>query len=152
MRQICDFSRYLNLFILGAAVISAASAASEERTMNDEIAAVASELESRLIEARRWFHQHPELSNREVETAAEIARRLEAMGYEVETGVAHNGVVAVLEGALPGPVVAWRSDIDALPIEEQVEVAYRSTNAGVMHACGHDVHTTVGLGAAEVLM
>jgi len=120
--------------------------------MNDEIAAVASELESRLIDARRWFHQHPELSNREVETAAEIARRLEAMGYEVQTGVAHNGVVAVLEGALPGPVVAWRSDIDALPIEEQVEIAFRSTNAGVMHACGHDVHTTVGLGAAEVLM
>jgi amidohydrolase len=138
--------------MLGVAVMAASPAGSEERTMNDEIAAEASELEAQLIEARRWFHQHPELSNREVKTAAEIARRLEAMGYEVETGVARNGVVAILEGALPGPVVAWRSDIDALPIEEQVEVAYRSTNAGVMHACGHDVHSTVGLGAAQVLM
>jgi len=152
MRRHFELALFITLFSLGAVVIAAAAAGSEERTMNDEIAAVASSLESRLIEARRWFHQHPELSNREVKTAAEIARRLEAMGYEVETGVAHNGVVAILEGALPGPVVAWRSDIDALPIDEQVDVAYRSTNAGVMHACGHDVHTTVGLGAAEVLM
>jgi len=120
--------------------------------MNDEIAAAAAEIEPKLIEARRWFHQNPELSNREEKTGAEIARRLEAMGYDVRTGVAHNGVVAVLEGALPGPVVAWRSDIDALPIHEQVDVPYRSTNDGVMHACGHDVHTTVGLGTAEVLM
>ena len=120
--------------------------------MNDEIAAVATEIEAQLIEARRWFHQHPELSNREEKTGVEIARRLEAMGYEVQTGVAHNGVVAVLEGDLPGSVVAWRSDIDALPIDEQVDVPYRSTHAGVMHACGHDVHTTIGLGAAEVLM
>ncbi len=120
--------------------------------MNDRIAAAASEIEAQLIEARRWFHQHPELSNREVETGREIARRLEAMGYEVQTGIAHTGVVAVLEGALPGPVVAWRSDIDALPINERVDVPYRSTNAGVMHACGHDVHTAVGRGAAEVLM
>jgi amidohydrolase len=120
--------------------------------MNDRIASAASEIEAQLIEARRWFHQHPELSNREEQTGAEIARRLEAMGYEVQTAVAHTGVVAVLEGDLPGPVVAWRSDIDALPIDEQVVVPYRSTNAGVMHACGHDVHTTVGLGAAEVLM
>ena len=152
MRQNCDFWRWVTLMILGAALIAAAPAGSEERTMNDEIAAAASEIEAQLIEARRWFHQHPELSNREEQTGAEIARRLEAMGYEVQTGVAHNGVVAVLEGDLPGPVVAWRSDIDALPIDEQVDVPYRSTNAGVMHACGHDVHTTVGLGAAEVLM
>ena len=120
--------------------------------MHDEIAAVAAEIEPQLIEARRWFHQHPELSNREEKTGAEIARRLEAMGYEVQTGVAHNGVVALLKGAHPGPVVAWRSDIDALPIHEQVDVPYRSTNDGVMHACGHDIHTTVGLGAAHVLM
>ena len=120
--------------------------------MIEDIAALASEIEPQLIEARRWFHQHPELSNREEQTGAEIARRLEEMGYEPRTGVAHHGVVAVLEGALPGPVVAWRSDIDALPIEEEVDVPYRSTNAGVMHACGHDLHTTVGLGAADVLM
>ncbi len=140
------------LIILGAAVIAAVPAGSEEPTLNDDIAAVASEIEPQLIETRRWFHQHPELSNRELMTSTEIARRLETMGYEVQTGVAHTGVVAVLEGAHPGPVVAWRSDIDALPIDEEVDVPYRSTNPGVMHACGHDLHTTVGLGAAEVLM
>jgi amidohydrolase len=144
--------RCITSIILGTAVIAAAPAGSEERKMDDDIAAAASEIEPQLIEARRWFHQHPELSNREEKTGAEIARRLEAMGYDVQTGVAHHGVVAVLEGALPGPVVAWRCDIDALPIDEQVDVPYRSTNTGVMHACGHDVHTTVGLGTAEVLM
>jgi len=120
--------------------------------MDEHIAAVAAEIEPQLIEMRRWFHQHPELSNREERTSEEIARRLRDMGYQPQTGVAHHGVVAVLEGALPGPVVAWRSDIDALPVEEEVDVPYRSSNPGVMHACGHDVHTTVGLGAAEVLM
>jgi amidohydrolase len=126
--------------------------AAEEDVMASKIAAVARDLEPDLIEARRWFHQHPELSNREEKTGREIARRLRDMGYEVTTGVAHTGVVAVLEGAHPGPVVAWRSDIDALPIEEELDLPYRSTNPGVMHACGHDVHTTVGLGAAAVLM
>jgi amidohydrolase len=105
-----------------------------------------------LVECRRWFHVHPELSNREVATGAEIARRLREMGYEPRTGVAGNGVVAILEGGKPGPTVAWRSDIDALPIEEAVDVPWKSQNPGVMHACGHDVHITVGLGAAEVLM
>ena len=152
MKQKLHPWRVLTSIILGAAVIVAAPVGSEERNMNEKIAAAATKIEPQLIEARRWFHQHPELSNREEKTSAEIARRLEAMGYEVQTGVAHHGVVAVLKGALPGPVVAWRSDIDALPIQEQVDVPYRSTNDGVMHACGHDIHTTVGLGAAEVLM
>ena len=152
MKKVHSHWRVITSIILGVAVIAAAPAGSEERSMNDAIAAAAAEIEPQLIEARRWFHQHPELSNREEKTGAEIARRLEAMGYDVQTGVAHNGVVAVLKGALPGPVVAWRSDIDALPIQEQVDVPYRSTNDGVMHACGHDVHTTVGLGTAEVLM
>jgi amidohydrolase len=146
------FWRFAGLIVAGAAVLVAAPAASEERDMNELIAATAAEIESKLVEARRWFHQYPELSNREQKTGAEIARRLEAMGFQVQTGVAHTGVVAVLEGTHPGPVVAWRSDIDALPINEEVDVPYRSTNPGVMHACGHDVHTTIGLGAAEVLM
>ncbi len=120
--------------------------------MHEEIAAAVAALEPQLVEARRWFHQHPELSNREEKTAREIASRLGAMGYDVQTDIAHTGVVTVLEGAYPGPVVAWRSDIDALPISEEVDVPYRSTDPGTMHACGHDVHTTVGLGAAEVLM
>jgi len=118
----------------------------------NELGAEVDRLEPRLIECRRWFHQHPELSNREVETGAEIARRLTAMGYEPRTGVAGHGVVAVLDGAIPGPTVAWRSDIDALPINELANVPWRSENDGVMHACGHDLHLTVGLGAAEILM
>jgi amidohydrolase len=118
----------------------------------DQIVGIAGRLEPELIEARRWFHAHPELSNREHETSSEIARRLTAMGYDPRTGVAGTGVIAVLEGGKPGPVVAWRSDIDALPIEEELELPYRSQNPGVMHACGHDVHLTVGLGVAEVLM
>ncbi len=149
------FRHLLCLLVWGTAgvtTIAAAPAYAEEKTMTQDIAAVAAEIEPQLIEMRRWFHQHPELSNREEKTAQEIVRRLRDMGYEPRTGVAHHGVVAVLEGGLPGPVVAWRSDIDALPIDEEVDVAWRSTNPGVMHACGHDVHTTVGLGAAEVLM
>ena len=152
MKKNCCIWRLVSLSFLGAAVTTATPITGEELTMNDQIATAAAEIEPQLIEARRWFHQHPELSNREEKTGDEIARRLRAMGYEVRTGVAHTGVVAVLEGALPGPVVAWRSDIDALPIHELVEVPYRSVNPGVMHACGHDIHTTVGLGAAEVLM
>ncbi|MEW5848605.1 MAG: M20 family metallopeptidase [Myxococcota bacterium] len=105
-----------------------------------------------LVETRRWFHQHAELSNREIETSREIARRLTALGYPVQTGVAHTGVVATLQGAQPGPLLAWRADIDALPVEEKSALPYASLNKGVMHACGHDVHITVGLGAAEVLM
>jgi amidohydrolase len=118
----------------------------------DRIAAASDELYPSLVECRRWFHARPELSNREQGTAAEIARRLREMGYEPRTGVAGHGVVAVLEGGRPGPVVAWRSDIDALPIDEAVDVPWKSQNPGVMHACGHDVHITVGLGVAELLM
>jgi amidohydrolase len=117
----------------------------------NRIVAASDELYPSLVECRRWFHAHPELSNREEKTAAEITRRLRAMGYEPRTGIAGHGVTAVLEGGRPGPVVAWRSDIDALPIEEAVDVPWKSQNPGVMHACGHDVHTTIGLGVAELL-
>jgi amidohydrolase len=120
--------------------------------LSGRIAAESERIYPALVQARRWFHQHPELSNREVETGKEIARRLTALGYQVQSGVARTGVVAVLRGGRPGPVVAWRTDIDALPIEEQVAVPFRSQNPGVMHACGHDVHMTVALGIAEVLM
>lgn len=101
---------------------------------------------------RRDLHRHPELSNREVRTAGIVAERLRALGFdEVKTGVAHHGVVGILHGAKPGRVVAVRADMDALPIQEPPDRPYASTVPGVMHACGHDVHTTVGLGTAEVL-
>ena len=132
-------------------VLLASAAFALDDDVLERVDAAADELFPSLVECRRWFHAHPELSNREERTGAEIARRLREIGYEPRTGIAGHGVVAVLEGGRPGPVVAWRSDIDALPIEEQVDVPWRSTNPGVMHACGHDVHTTVGLGAAELL-
>lgn len=116
------------------------------------IAQAVKALHPKLVECRRDFHMHPELSNREARTGREIAARLRAMKLdEVRYPVALNGVVAVLKGKKPGPVVAWRADIDALPINEILDVPYKSKNAGVKHACGHDAHITVGLGIAETL-
>ncbi len=100
---------------------------------------------------RRDFHKHPELGFEEVRTAGVVARELQALGLEVRTGMAETGVVALLEGRQPGPVVLLRFDMDALPIQEQTGAAYSSINAGVMHACGHDGHTAIGLTVAGML-
>ena len=116
------------------------------------IAREAEELKPQLSAWRRDFHMHPELSNREKRTARVIAERLGAMGLdEIKTDVAHHGIVALLKGAKPGPVVAVRADMDALPIQETINVPYKSQNPGVKHACGHDVHMAVELGVAEIL-
>lgn len=104
-----------------------------------------------LVETRRDIHANPELSNEEVRTSALVADRLRELGLEVTTGVAKHGVVALLKGRDDGRCVAVRGDMDALPITELRSVPYRSKNPGVMHACGHDVHTTVVLGLAELL-
>lgn len=112
-----------------------------------------------MTEIRHQIHQNPELSNREEKTAALIADYLRKLGLEVQTGVAKHGVVALLKGGRPGPVVAVRADIDALPVTEQanlpfaskVRATYLGQEVGVMHACGHDVHTAVQLGVAAVL-
>jgi amidohydrolase len=118
----------------------------------EPIARAAEALREKLIQQRRELHMHPELSNREEQTAKLIAERLRALGLdEVKTGVGKYGVVGLLKGAKPGPVVAVRADMDALPIEETINVPYKSKNPGVKHACGHDVHMTVELGVAEVL-
>jgi amidohydrolase len=118
----------------------------------DEIARLADRLRPKLVDTRRDFHMHPELSNREVRTAAVVAERLRALGIdEIRTNVAGHGVVAVLKGRMAGPVVAIRADMDALPIDETIDVPYKSLVPGVKHACGHDAHTTIGLGVAEVL-
>ncbi len=109
-------------------------------------------LRQKLIETRRDFHMYPELSNREERTSRVIAGKLRALGFdEVRTGVGRHGVVGILKGGLPGPVVAVRADMDGLPIQEAIDVPYKSRNDGVKHACGHDVHMTVQLGVAEVL-
>lgn len=115
--------------------------------------------EGKLIEWRRHLHQHPELSNREVETSKFVAERLREMGLAPRTGVAKNGVVCVIQGGKPGPVVALRADMDALPVKEEVDVPFKSTATstydgkpvGVMHACGHDTHVAMLLSAADAL-
>jgi len=105
-----------------------------------------------VVEIRRDIHAHPELSNREERTARVVAERLKRIGVdEITTGVAHHGVVALIRGHKPGPTVALRADMDALPIQEQTGLPFASQNEGVMHACGHDCHTAMLLGAAEVL-
>jgi amidohydrolase len=128
--------------------------------LDAEIAALAEEIEARVVAWRRDIHQHPELGNREVRTARLVADHLKALGLDaVHERVAHTGVVGVLVGGLPGPVVALRADMDALPVSEEVDVAFRSTvrtewsgmQCGVMHACGHDAHTAILMGVAEVL-
>lgn len=104
-----------------------------------------------IVKVRRFIHMNPELGNREVETARLIASTLEPLGFEVRTGVAKTGVVAILRGGQPGPAVAVRADMDALPVQEATGLPYKSLNPGVMHACGHDVHSSVVLGTALVL-
>src|SRR5262245_6147319 len=116
------------------------------------ITQAAEAMRDKLITQRRDFHMHPELSNREERTSRVVAERLRALGLtDIKTGVAHHGVTALLVGGKPGPVVAVRADMDALPIQETIDVPYKSQTPGVKHACGHDVHTTVALGVAEVL-
>lgn len=108
-------------------------------------------LRPQLVQMRRDFAMHPELSGEEQRTAQVIAGRLRELGLTVQTGVGGHGVVGVLQGARPGPIVAYRADMDALPIQDALETDYRSLALGVKHACGHDVHMTVALGVAETL-
>ncbi|WP_298533880.1 amidohydrolase [uncultured Algibacter sp.] len=118
-----------------------------------------SEIESKVIEWRRDFHQNPELSNREFKTAEKIAAHLKNLGLDVQTGVAHTGVVGLLKGNLPGKVIALRADIDGLPVTERNDLSFKSevkttflnTETGVMHACGHDAHIAILMGVAEIL-
>lgn len=126
---------------------------------NQKIDKLIDDVESKVIEWRRDFHENPELSNREFETSKKIAAHLLSLGMEVQTGIAHTGVVGILIGNKPGPVVALRADMDALPVTERTPVAfaskviseYNGMETGVMHACGHDTHIAMLMGAAEVL-
>ena len=122
------------------------------QTREEQISHVAEALRDMLVEQRRDFHMHPELSNREERTARVVAEKLRMLGLdEVKTGVGKHGIVAILKGSKPGPVVAWRSDMDALPVTANIDVPYKSQNPGVHHACGHDAHMTIALGVAAVL-
>ena len=124
-----------------------------------EIDAAVAALDAHVIDWRRDFHSHPELGNREFRTSEIVARHLRALGLDVRTGIAHTGVVGVLRGALPGPTIMLRADMDALPVTELTDVPFRSTattefrgrQVGVMHACGHDAHTAIMMGVAQIL-
>ena len=129
-------------------------------SLAEAIDAAAAAVESQVIAWRRDIHAHPELGNREFRTGALVAEHLRSLGFdEVRTGVAHTGVVGLLIGGLPGPVVALRADMDALPVAEEVDVPFASKvrtewngeQVGVMHACGHDAHTAILMGVAQVL-
>ncbi len=149
--------RTLGCWMLLAAAATGAGASGA--SLRAAVADAAAGVEERVIAWRRDIHQHPELGNREFRTAALVADHLRGLGLEVATEVAHTGVVGVLVGGRPGPVVALRADMDALPVREQVDLPFASTAVGefegrevpVMHACGHDNHVAILMGAAEVL-
>jgi amidohydrolase len=145
--------------LVAIVVLSGSAGAADLDTLHRDIDRLADQVEPHVIANRRYLHQHPELSNRETETAAYIAEHLRALGLEVQAGIAKTGVVGVLRGGKPGPVVALRSELDALPNTEEVDLPFKSTvraiyngkEVGVMHACGHDAHMGILLGVAEVL-
>jgi len=147
---------WLGMLILciGFPILSQAQASLKAKTDK-----MAEEIYDKVVTWRRDFHQNPELSNREFKTAEKIAAHLTSLGLEVKTGVAHTGVVGILKGGKPGPVIALRADMDALPVTEQVDIAfaskvtttYNEQPCGVMHACGHDTHVAILMGVAEIL-
>jgi amidohydrolase len=140
-------------------VLSAISTFAQQDPMRSTADRLVQQVEPKVISWRRDFHQHPELGNRETRTAKIIADHLRSLGIEVQTGVAHTGVVGLLKGGKPGPVVALRADMDGLPVTERVPLPFASkvktqydgSEVGVMHACGHDTHVSMLMGVAEVL-
>ena len=147
--------RIVLYFLIGGSCITAYAGADLKKQVDTS----ADRIESKVIEWRRHFHQFPELSNREFKTAEKVAGHLKDLGLDVKTGVAHTGVVGLLKGGKPGPVVALRADMDALPVTERVglpfaskvQTEYNGQTVGVMHACGHDTHTAILMGVAEIL-
>jgi len=129
------------------------------QNVDEKIMSDAESIENKVIEWRRYFHENPELSNREFNTAKKIADHLRSLGIEVQEGVGITGVVGILKGDKPGKVIALRADIDALPVTERNDLSFKSnvvseflgTETGVMHACGHDTHISILMGVAEVL-
>src|SRR5882762_1205117 len=147
------------LAILALEVLMSATLDAAATTLDQRIDDAAKKIESKVIACRRDIHEHPELGNRETRTSKIVADRLRELGIEVKTPVAHTGVVGVLRGGKPGRVIALRADMDALPVTEEVDVpfaskvrtTYNGQEVGVMHACGHDTHTAMLMGVAEVL-
>ena len=146
--------------LLTALLCALSPLAQAQQAERPEVAEAAKRLQQQVVDWRRDFHEHPELSNREARTSAKVAERLRAMGLQPKTGVAVHGVVAIIKGGLPGPKIALRADMDALPVTEQTglpfaskaKAEYRGEQVGVMHACGHDAHTATLLGVADALV
>ncbi|NQX76107.1 amidohydrolase [Gilvibacter sp.] len=140
--------------ILSLVALASVLPSFSQASLDADIAAI----ESKVIEWRRYFHQNPELSNREFNTAKKIAEHLTSLGMEVQTNIAITGVVGILKGNRPGKVLALRADIDALPVTERNDLDFKSTvtttfrgvETGVMHACGHDTHIAILMGVAEI--
>ena len=151
-KTILLFITFINLFIFN-------TVAAQKSNYSELITKKANQIEQKVIAWRQDFHQNPELGNREVRTAAIVAKHLQSLGFEVKTNVAFTGVVGILKGDKPGPVIALRADMDALPVKEMNDLAYASKvkttyngkETSVMHACGHDGHTAILMGVAEVL-
>ncbi|MCF2848239.1 amidohydrolase [Pseudoalteromonas sp. ACER1] len=150
----------LNKLLSTSLLLSAISTPAFASDVNTELKSANKSVSEKVIKWRRHLHQYPELSNREFETAKYVAKHLRSLGLEVQTGVAHTGVVAKLKGGKKGPLIALRADMDALPVKEQVDLPFASTQTteykgntvGVMHACGHDNHVAILMAAAESLV
>ncbi|MFN3782802.1 MAG: amidohydrolase [Spirosomataceae bacterium] len=135
------------------------SSVTAQSSLKPAIATATAKVESKVVEWRRDLHQHPELGNQEFRTAKKVAEHLRSLGIDVQENVAVTGVIGVLKGGKPGPVVALRADMDALPVTERVNIPFKSEvmaeyngqKTGVMHACGHDSHVAILMGVAEVL-
>lgn len=147
------------MFSLGLLMLSISAAAQTSSQEEPAITAAIDKIEHKVISWRRDFHQNPELGNNEFRTAGIVAKHLSALGIDVKTGVAKTGVVGILKGGKPGPVVALRADMDGLPVVERtslpfsskVKSTYNGQEVGVMHACGHDTHVAILMGVAEIL-
>jgi len=139
------------LFLALTILFISSSALSVDKTTSLRIASLIEKHKQDIIDIRRFIHMNPELSNREVETSKLVSSKLLSLNMEVRSGIAKTGVAGLLRGKQEGVTIGLRADMDALPIEEQTGLAYESLNKGVMHACGHDIHTSIVLGTAMVL-
>ncbi len=145
--------------LLPVALLIAAAEADAQAVLTADLSSRIASIEPQVVAWRRDIHEHPELGNREFRTAKLVADHLKSLGIDVQTGVAHTGVVGVLRGGKPGPVVLLRADMDALPVTERVNLpfaskarsTYNGQDVGVMHACGHDTHVAILMGTAEIL-
>lgn len=145
----------LSLLVIGSLNVFGQSSTKMKSTIDSHV----DKIDSKVIEWRHHIHENAELSNREYKTAEYVAKHLESLGIEVQTGVAHTGVVGVLKGGKPGPVIGLRADMDGLPVKERVEIPwaskaigeYNGVEVGVMHACGHDTHVAILMATAEIL-